>query len=396
MTIASPTQRIALPNEADDAARRIEGWLLESGIQIPDGPQQGGIAGWLDSQGMPEFVYLEIAGYYLMSMTWLASAAASSPDRAAAARVRARLTLRWITRTLCAPTVPTVPTASTASTAPTVPTAPPTRLHLRSGRVDWRNGGLFSFDLAMAARGVMASRVVAHSRDRRPTVARLWTLLDGISRDTAVMQSHQLVGGADVPLPDRWSTRPGPHHLKAAAGLLQVPHYAVGSTLRRVCQRTCEHWTAAMSDSWPCQELHTLFYGLEGMLIRAGTARGEPELASIAVLYARLMELQAPDGTLPETITGGAVRSDVLAQALRVGLMLRSRRHLQSDEWAERLSALAADLMGFVRPDGAVLFAQDQELTNAWCAMFAHQALRLFAHDGRGAPLTAAAFQLLV
>lgn len=383
MTIASPTQRIALPNEADDAARRIEGWLLESGIQIPDGPQQGGIAGWLDSQGMPEFVYLEIAGYYLTSMTWLASAAASSPHRAAAARVRARLTLRWITRTLCAPTASTVP---------------PTRLHLRSGRVDWRNGGLFSFDLAMAARGVMASRVVAHSRDRRPTVARLWTLLDGISRDTAVMQSHEPVEGADVPLPDRWSTRPGPHHLKAAAGLLQVPHHAVGSTLRRVCQRTCEHWTAAMSDSWPCQELHTLFYGLEGMLIRAGTASegSEPELATIAVLYARLMELQAPDGTLPETITGGAVRSDVLAQALRVGLMLRSRRHLESDEWAERLAALTAALMGFVRPDGAVLFAQDQEITNAWCAMFAHQALRLLAYDGRGAPLTAAAFQLLV
>jgi hypothetical protein len=380
MTIASPTQGIALPNEADDAARRIEGWLLESHIQIAEGPQLGGIAGWLDSQGRPEFVYLEIAGYFLTSMTWLASSAASSPDRAAAARVRARLALRWITRTLCAPT------------------APPTRLHLRAGRVDWRNGGLFSFDLAMAARGVMAARVVAHSRDRRLAVARLWTLLDGISRDAAVMQSHELVGGAGAPLPDRWSTRPGPHHLKASAALLQVPHRAVGSTLRRVCQRTCEHWTVAMSDPWPCQELHTLFYGLEGMLIRAGTANEESkaELASIAVLYARLMELQASDGTLPETIAGGPVRSDVLAQALRVGLLLRSRRHLQDNEWTERLDALAAALLGFVRPDGAVLFSQDQEITNAWCAMFAHQALRLLAHDGRGAPMTAAAFELLV
>jgi hypothetical protein len=43
------------------------------------------------------------------------------------------------------------------------------------------------------------------------------------------------------------------------------------------------------------------------------------------------------------------------------------------------LTGLAEALLGFVLPGGGVLFSRDQELSNTWCAMFAHQALRLFA-----------------
>jgi hypothetical protein len=348
--------------ETAEAARRIERWLLRSGVQIEEGAQRGAVAGWLDRKGRPEFVYLEITGYYLTTMAWLASGAASSPDRAADAHEHGRQALDWITRTVSEQGVP------------------PTRLYLSAGRSDWRNAGVFTFDLAMAARGVACFGDVARHGAGRELAAGLCTVIESMCSGAAVLPSHTAV--ADAPLPHRWSTRPGPHHLKAAAALLRMPEGALRAPLGRVCHRTCEHWEAMLRDAWPCRELHPLLYGIEGLLI--GALRTEDEardredaLEVVARLYARLMGLQAVDGTLAETTAGGIVRSDVLAQALRIGLLLRGRGYLQGGRWAGRLEGLKRALLGFVRPDGGVQFSGDQDIANVWCAMFAHQALLL-------------------
>src|SRR5438067_5668158 len=79
-----------------EALERVEGWLLHSGIQVDEGDQRGGIAGWLDQNGRPDFVYLEIAGYYLTAMAWLSSCGASSPEHVDTARQRGRLAATWI------------------------------------------------------------------------------------------------------------------------------------------------------------------------------------------------------------------------------------------------------------------------------------------------------------
>jgi hypothetical protein len=96
-------------------------------------------------------------------------------------------------------------------------------------------------------------------------------------------------------------------------------------------------WT----NRWPSTELHVLLYGLEGMLILAGKRDGHG-LRLVERSFARLMEeTQAPDSTLPETIGGGIVHSDVLAQALRVGLLLRGCGFLRESVWGDRLDRLA-------------------------------------------------------
>ncbi|MET9375445.1 hypothetical protein ABZX98_15000 [Streptomyces sp. NPDC002992] len=371
--------------ETTEAARRIERWLLQSGAQIDEGAQRGAVAGWLDREGRPEFVYLEITGYYLTTMAWLASGAASSPDRAADAHEHGRQALGWITRTLSEQGVP------------------PTRLYLSAGRSDWRNAGVFTFDLAMAARGVACfGEVDRHGAWEKPA-ADLCATIEGMCSGAAVLRSHDTVVGA--PLPDRWSTQPGPHHLKAAAALLRMPDGVLRTPLAQVCHRTCERWEATLEEAWPCRELHPLLYGIEGLLVGALQTEDEARtedaaLEVIARVYARLMELQSADGTLAETTEGGIVRSDVLAQALRIGLLLRSRGHLRGDHWAGRLEGLTRALLGFVRPDGGVLFSGDQDIANVWCAMFAHQALLLHSRGhSRSAdqvPLTAVFSELLV
>jgi hypothetical protein len=360
------------------ATSRIEGWLLRGGVLVDEGVHEGGVAGWLDHDGKPEFVYAEAAGYYLTTMAWLASGTVSSPDHADTARRCSHRAAGWLANLLSGPGVL------------------PTRLYLPEQRADWRNSGVFSFDLAMAARGLAVTRHAIGRHDRLKALSTLCGMLDRISSDADVMVSHESVAGSVTAIPDRWSTRPGPHHLKAAAVVLGMPERIVGTAMIGVAQRTCEQWSEALrADVWPCQELHAVLYGFEGMIIRAGAGDGDG-LRDVEALFMRLMELQAPDGTLPEAVNGGVVRSDVLAQALRVGLILRGRGYLTGSIWTERLGLLTEALLGFVRPDGGVVFSHDQGVANSWCAMFAHQALYLRAREGAQEPVPPAAFELLV
>lgn len=373
MTVAAP------PSEAQESIFCIENWLLHSDIQISDGVQRGGIAGWLDRDGEPEFVYLEIAGYYLTAMAWLSSGAVRSREHAQTVRRRARFAADWMANLLAKQDVP------------------PTRLYLSQQRTDWRNGAVFSFDLAMAARGLGATMHAGGRREHQQTLAAICALIARISSGADMMVSHEFVHGCATTMPDRWSTRPGPHHLKAAAALLRLPDRVASTALIGVAQRTSEYWAHALwSRPWPCQELHALLYGLEGLLILAGK-RDAQGLRVVERPFARLIEgSQAADGTLPETVHGGIVRSDVLAQALRIGLLLRSRGFLTGAEWADRLNRLTDALLGFVRPDGGVLFSHDQSIANTWCALFALQALHLSARQGAREPAPTSAFQLLV
>jgi hypothetical protein len=345
-----------------DAARRIERWLLRSPVQLADGPHAGGIAGWLDSDGRAVFVYLEITGYYLTTMAWLLAGGACEAASNLVARERGRSALDWLHRT-------------TSSGA-----LPPTRLPLMDeAETDWRNNAVFTFDLAMAMRGVAAFTDVA-GRDGAAGPATLRALtnrVEEIRGGRPLLASHRAIGSADVPC--RWSTLPGPHHLKAAAALLATP---VGPDLAGAAQATWTHWAEQLSNGCPVPEIHPLLYGLEGMAM----AVTEP-LDRLETVFRRLMQTQHEDGSLPAETSGGtAIRSDVLAQALRVGALLRSAGQLPGRAWTARLDLLAERLLEYVRANGSVGFSHDQDTANAWCAMFAHQALVWHSADAAGNP----------
>jgi hypothetical protein len=369
---------LAAPSELQAAVNRIENWLLHSGIQITDGAQRGGIAGWLDRDGRPEFVNLEIAGYYLTAMAWLSSGAACYPGHVPTIELRATRVADW------------------GATLLARQDDPPTRLYLSEQPTDWRSGAVFSFELAMAARGMAATMQPGDRSERRQALAALCARIDRISSGADVMASHEVVRGSTT-MPEHWSTGPGPHHLKAAAAILRLPDRVASAALISLAQDTSEYWTHALwTTAWPCQEVQPLLYGLEGMLILSGKRDGQG-LQIVERLFVRLMEdVQASDGTLPESIHGGIVRSDTIAQALRVGLLLRGRGYLTGSVWEDRLDRLADALLGFVCPDGGVLFSHDQAIANTRCSLFALQTLDLSARkDGRKTTPTAV-FQLLV
>ncbi|HEY1774560.1 MAG TPA: hypothetical protein VGG41_00245 [Solirubrobacteraceae bacterium] len=345
--MTSPSAEVAA-----EAAERIKGWLLTSAIQIETGPQRGGIAGGLAADGKPDYVYLEITGYYLTATAWLIASASEDGD-AAAARARGQRALEWL--------------ADAADSGE----VPATRLYLRQEPEDWRNDAIFTFDLAMAARGVARFVEAGGSQPRAAAAtAALMDALAEVDAGTPTLRSHRARGGKK--LPQRWSTLPGPHHLKAAAALLGLP---CSAALASSAALTISRWSESVQEDDAVPELHPRLYALEGIAMDVpGT------LNAATAPFRRLMEGQRDDGTLPaESPDDGTTRSDVLAQALRIGVILKAAGMLGEDGWCERLGLLASRLLEHVGADGSVRFSIDSGGSNAWCAMFAQQALVLYA-----------------
>jgi hypothetical protein len=340
---------------ADDA-ERIEAWLLGDGPQVAAGRHAGAIAGWLNDDGTPAFLYPEITGYFL---TWLSFVAAVRPERRREAAERAACAVAWLAHLH-------------ENGDP-----PATRL---AGHRDWRSTTVFSFDVAMVLRGLGCALALVGA-PAEALLRRLAARFPGWFGGAGVLQAH-LALGAGVTLPDRWATRPGIHHVKGACALLLLPPEVLAPATRELAERTVEHWRSAAVDPGAGDpELHPALYCLEGLFLLALT-RDDAALARAAARgYAALIQrAQRADGSLPAALDRPAApaRSDVLAQALRLGLLLRARGLLGGPRPAQRLAALSDALRGFVTARGSVLFSPNPPRHhNVWAAMFAHQALTL-------------------
>jgi hypothetical protein len=331
-----------------EAAARLRDWLLEGPAQLRDGPDAGGVAGTFDASGAPYYVYGEITGYYLH---WLADHEPTLDVCRAA-----NAALGWAARAYGDNALP------------------PTRIYLGPAPDDWRNRAQFFFDLAMLVGGL--SRAAHAELIDPPTalLARLCSKLSRFVRDGRIV-AVRADEGAD--LPQRWSTLGGPFEAKAASRVLMAREFiAVPGALGEACEREIEAVCTGAAQA-PVEMLHPTLYAIEGAL-----SGGDPNYrAGIARWLARVLALENGKGELPEspqseTDQGEPVwRTDVIAQALRVGLAL--------DTDAEVLERFADALVARVRPDGAIAFRPDADppQINTWCAMFAEQALRWHAEN---------------
>ncbi len=306
----------------------------------------------MESGGAVPYSYGEATGYLL---TWLRfRQAVSAPEDGLQPRMRSAfewLSLRWVDTQI-----------------------PFTRCY-RNGHQfeDWRNRFLFSFDLAMMLRGAYAASPNVGTALAGPVVCGLIARLKSfVDRDGTLASARQV---RDGPRPERWSVSPGPHQVKTAAAILEVPLGVLPGWLQRAAQRTWERWssfepTARLSED----ELHPAFYFVEGLLMRFGST-ADPRCFERAAA--------ACDVLCSSSALAHCRRSDCIAQALRAGCLLSSYRSLDSASEA-RLRELAARLATFQGPEGAVYFdrSMDGRLrhANAWCSMFAAQAWWALRH----------------
>ena len=353
----------ALAAAARTAATRISAWLLSPQVQLRDGIHAGAIAGAMDGAGHARYVYPEITGYYLH---WLAETHA---DRTREVLVTAASNAAdWTKRQF-----------HDGALAKT-------RSYLGGDAADWRNDAVFFFDYAMLLRGLCAATEADLIELPRSLVERLIEELDKFAGANGEIQAARVVSTGAV-LPARWSTIGGPFEVKACSRvLLAARHVELPAKLSGACERLIDRY-APDTAKLALEMLHPTLYFAEGMLL-ARTGRA----GNIAELLTRVLRLQRDDGSLPEAEQGSELpRSDIIAQALRVGLQLRA----QSVEHApdDRVLDLLADaLLDRVGADGSVTFRNDAATRepNVWCSMFAEQALRWYAQLREAATVPAA------
>jgi len=343
------------------AVAAIRNWLLTSNVQIPEGPQKGGVAGWLDEKGYPAFVYAEATGYYLTGMAFMLAVSRTDENAVLNHAYRA---LAWLDRCCREGKIPL------------------TRCYLSPHNHDWKNQVRFAFDLVMILRGVAAVRgLVAEEPRRRVQEALIGSLVPFREPGGSLSPFLPSNSAPAALVPARWSTTPGPYQLKIAASLLLPLKCEIPPELRDACEKIQSKWCRPLHSGGLTGEWHADLYFIEGLVLLGLHHRDSRAWALARESYQALMnrcEGSAPSlnaVALPEP----AVRSDVIAQLLRAGCILRSYGYLGESVWAQRLNCLAQLLQHFITEEGAVSFGRmDLEGPthwNAWCALFAYQAL---------------------
>jgi hypothetical protein len=349
----------------EELAARIESWLLHR-AQVWSGPHRGAAVGGFES-GRPNYAYGEITGYYLI---FLAFVARSGRPKAGLDR-RAQEALRWLLGEWSGNEVPA------------------TRVYLEGPTVDWRNHLIFSFDLAMILRGLhlAAEAELINIRESDVVITRvIEALLRCVGPDGALQACIARDPGS-LELPVGWSTRSGPFQLKTAAAVLSARSAGLPASLETAARVTFRHWRSRIMEAYGASEMHPLLYGIEG-LVMLGRLDEDGELIQAA---ARKLTITLDEYLAHADRAAVQLRSDVIAQALRLACVLSDRGNLKAADRNSCEAVLCRHLRDFVDADGAVSFERTSvskpRAKNTWSAMFAYQALRFKFAVGSSDPL---------
>jgi hypothetical protein len=143
----------------------------------------------------------------------------------------------------------------------------------------------------------------------------------------------------------------------------------------------------------PHPETHPYLYAVEGFLSRPRHPGFAMALPAIALQFEQLMERATMQGRVPESAADpGPARLDIVAQALRAGLLLGAHTGA-SVAAAPALRHLADTLARNLGAEGALPFAPEATPVqwNVWTCMFAEQALTWTRFDARELTQLAAA-----
>lgn len=350
----------------------IREWLLNSSIQILEGEEEGGVCGWLNENHEQEYVYFEITGYYLTFLAFLAKIEGRSRD-ALLIENKAAKAIKWIGKMISNNEFPET-----------------RRYVIVLDNVDWRNRAVFSFDMAMAIKGI--SDILPFLCDpitfaaAQTTLSRLTALFEKhFIRDRRISSHLMREGNHQEELPKKWSTYEYIHHAKTASALLSISDTYFTPTMKSACENELNHWRSYFYRHDELEDLHPFYYYLEGFILSDVRANHWQDIFNVESIYSEVMRQQSLNGGLPASLAEDCdeQRSDVIAQALRVGSILKSKGLIQGEQWDVKLDKLAASLEKyFLDGQGAVTFFEKNSskplFYNAWATMFTFQALYFY------------------
>jgi hypothetical protein len=346
--------------EIKNAFRRVTTWLLSDQV-LKSARSGAGVANWMWPSGAYDGRYPEICGYYLQFLALTEPSV--SGTREAAVRV-----LTWLDEV--------GPHGD-----------PPTLDHVNPADSDWRNQCLFAFDLGMIYRGFAAVDARWPGILKPGLMNRYRAALLSLTPGGKLLSHHLRNGATAQQIPVKWSTTVDVHHVKIAATLNGVgPQFndAVAATV------TEQAGLLEREGSKRLRELHPFHYFIEGWLMLWAQSGTAAHLDRAATAFAIVLdEFDANHGTLPP-IAGRsdmAPRADVLAQALRVGLVLERAGKLDggpNSRWSKARDQLTTLVLASVTPEGGIEFDRVNHHRNVWASLFAWQALQFADQAGTG------------
>ncbi|MFD1789842.1 hypothetical protein ACFSC3_19980 [Sphingomonas floccifaciens] len=353
---ATPPRRHAMAPTAARVARArhdLARWMLSPAVAREGADGSVGVVNWLAADSDDhDGLYPEIGGYYLSFLTQIVGVDAAEDEcRTLAAKV-----LDWFDR-------------SGADGAP----ATIERRCARAG--DWRNHCLFTFDLAMIVRGMIAVERRWPGLVAPALLARYRAAAEAIGADGR-LGSHRVREGGGVVVPVKWSTQVDVHHVKAAAALDEGDDGA--AVLART---TLDAWREEARR--PVRELHPALYLVEGWLIAWARGGDVGDLARAADMFAAVLDTMDPVTLDLPAIVGepmASSRGDAQAQLLRAGLILDRAGALApplAQHWRVLVPAITANVLDWIAPAGGMTFDRRSGHRNSWASMFAWGALEL-------------------
>ena len=241
-----------------------------------------------------------------------------------------------------------------------------------------RFGTDYTFDAGMALRGLLRSAKSADDRERDLPACE--TFID------AVLDRRATTEAVAVEPDTRWSLSFGAHQAKVAGALVECLRV---DGLR---DRATEALTQLRKDTLALQDddgrfrihgassqtyAHSHCYAVEGLLMMADAGFGGHD-DEIRLGAEWLSTAQAPDGSVRAWHDGvranGPERLDASAQAVRIF------RIVDGEQFGAEIDAGNAFLRRHVVGDRAVPYEPGSDDLNAWCTMFAAQALAPATH----------------
>ena len=348
------------------------GWILNSSIQS----EKGGFYAWYDSdKGEYPYLYSEISGYGITALLFLSKLFGADELIG-----RARMSADWLIRTSLHPSG-----------------GVRTRLYKNDETADetysFSAENIFSFDTGMVLNGMINLHGVTSEKRFLETAGILAEFLikNMQNRDGSLSAVYNAKKKTKIVLKDnKWSSQSGPFHAKVSMGLADLFEITGNTRYKNAAIKICEYALTRQNESGRfitdnesgTTNLHPHCYAAEGLLY-AGRCFDIPDFIKSSGKAAEwIFSHISPRGINelydPHTNAFNDLRrSDVLAQALRLGLL-----H-SFDQGIEDLRAVLLehqDNSDDKRRRGGFYYSLDRQDINSWCTMFAVQALAYYQH----------------
>ena len=354
----------------DERLNLARSWFLESGIQS----ESGGFYAWQDIRNKnSSYLYSEITGY---AITFLCFMNALKKDKSLIER--ASHAAKWIMQDALSSSGGVLTRKYTGDAVE---------------HYSFERGNIYSFDCAMVAFGMLklfkATRDNAYLECARKIISFLNSKMlkaDGLYYPIFDGKSGNALDDAN-----KWSAQSGSFHCKIAMSLCELADIDKDSSYSTIAKRLID---SSISNFYKdgrfitnrfdkSSHFHPYSYTLEGILYYRYKTGDDSYDSIVRDAFAGILKHQAENGGFPTEIGEGSMaeiphqRSDIQAQILRLTCITGGER--DTEKLLERLGELQNTSLD---PKGAFLFGTDRDGSvkdhgNAWCSMFALQALSL-------------------